>query len=205
VVGEMSPGRQPLDELAGALTQVATQPVPGLEGLVASGSRGFLEAVDLVLPGDAELVLVVDQFEEVFTLCQDPAERELFLESLRVATVDPDRRSWVIVTLRADFYDRPLVYPRFGELLARRTEAVPPMTGDEIELAIREPAEAVGVDPEPGLIAAMIADVAHQPGALPSLQFTLTELFERQDEDGSLTVATYRAIGGVAGALSSRA
>jgi len=140
----------------------------------------------------------------VFTLTTDERERELFLESLRVATADPDSRLRVIATLRADFYDRPLVYPRFGELLAARTEAVPPLTPDELEQAIRGPAEQVGVRPERGLVAEMIADVAHQPGALPLLQFALTELFERQD-DGRLTLSAYQVLGGVAGALSTRA
>jgi WD40 repeat protein len=110
----------------------------------------------------------------------------------------------VIVTLRADFYDRPLLYPRFGELLAERTEAVPPLTPDELEQAIRGPAEGAGVRPEPGLVAEMIADVAHQPGALPLLQYALRELFERRDDE-RLTLAAYRQIGGIAGALSARA
>ena len=110
----------------------------------------------------------------------------------------------MVATLRADFYDRPLAYPRFGELLAARTEAVPPLTPDELEQAIREPAERVGIRPEPGLVAEMIANVAHEPGALPLLQYALTELFERRDED-RLTLSAYRDIGGVAGALSTRA
>lgn len=121
-----------------------------------------------------------------------------------MAAADPESRLRVIVTLRADFYDRPLLYPRFGELLAERTEAVPPLTPDELEQAIRGPAEGVGVRPESGLVAEMIADVAHQPGALPLLQYALTELFERRDEE-RLTLAAYRDIGGIAGALSARA
>ncbi|HET7929544.1 MAG TPA: WD40 repeat domain-containing protein, partial [Actinomycetota bacterium] len=158
----------------------------------------------LVAPGEAEVVVVVDQFEEAFTLTTDERERELFLESLRVAAADPESRLRVIVTLRADFYDRPLVYPRFGELLAEGTEAVPPLTPDELERAIRGPAQRIGVRPEPGLVAEMIADVAHQPGALPLLQYALTELFEHRDDD-RLTLAAYREIGGIAGALSARA
>ncbi len=150
------------------------------------------------------VVLVVDQFEEVFTLTTDEPERELFLQALRVAVADPESRLRVIVTLRADFYDRPLIYPRFGELLAERTEAVPPLTPDELEQAIRGPVERVGVLPEPGLVAEMIADVAHQPGALPLLQYALTELFERRDED-RLTLTAYRELGGITGALSARA
>jgi WD40 repeat protein len=203
-VAEMFPGEHPIDELEAALLRIAVHPVPRLRERLDSGSRGLLEAVDLVAPGEAEVVVVVDQFEEAFTLTRDERERELFLESLRVAAADPESRLRVIVTLRADFYDRPLVYPRFGELLAEGTEAVPPLTPDELERAIRGPAERIGVRPEPGLVAEMIADVAHQPGALPLLQYALTELFDHRDED-RLTLAAYREIGGIAGALSARA
>ena len=203
-IAEMLPGAHPIDELEAALLRIAVRPVPRLHDRLESGSRGLLEAVDLVAPGQAEVVLVVDQFEEVFTLTTEERERELFLEALRVATADPESRLRVIVTLRADFYDRPLIYPRFGELLAERTEAVPPLTPDELEQAIRGPVERVGVQPEPGLVAEMIADVAHQPGALPLLQYALTELFERRDVD-RLTLTAYQQLGGIAGALSARA
>src|SRR5215217_5306502 len=203
-IAEMFPGERPIDELEAALLRIAVHPVPRLRERLDSGSRGLLEVLDLVAPGEAEVVLVVDQFEEAFTLTTDERERELFLESLRVAVADPESRLRVIVTLRADFYDRPLIYPRFGELLAERTEAVPPLTPDELEQAIRGPAERIGVRPERGLVAEMIADVAHQPGALPLLQYALTELFERRDDD-RLPLAAYGEIGGIAGALSARA
>jgi WD40 repeat protein/DNA-binding SARP family transcriptional activator/class 3 adenylate cyclase len=203
-IAEMFPGAHPIEELEAALLRIAVRPAPRLQDRLDSGSRGLLEAADLVAPGEAEVVLVVDQFEEAFTLTADERERELFLESLRVAAADPESRLRVIVTLRADFYDRPLLYPRFGELLAERTEAVPPLTPDELEQAIRGPAEGVGVRPEPGLVAEIIADVAHQPGALPLLQYALTELFERRHDD-RVTLAAYREIGGIAGALSARA
>lgn len=203
-VAEMLPGTHPIDELEAALLRVAVRPVSRLHDRLDAGSRGLLEAAALVAPPGAEVVLVVDQFEEAFTQTVDDWERELFLESLRVAAADPESRVRVIITLRADFYDRPLIYPRFGELLSERTEAVPPLTPDELEQAIRGPAERIGVRPEPGLVAEIIAEVAHQPGALPLLQYALTELFERRDDD-RLTLAAYREIGGIAGALSARA
>jgi WD40 repeat protein/DNA-binding SARP family transcriptional activator len=203
-VTEMCPGAHPIDELEAALLRIAVRPVARLRETLGSGSRGLLEAAELLVPRDSEIVLVVDQFEEVFTFCPDASEREGFLESLRVATVDPDTRLRVVVTLRADFYDRPLTYPRFGELLATMNEAVPPLTPDELEQAIRKPAERVGVSPETGLMAEMIAEVAHQPGPLPLVQYALTELFERRDED-RLTLAALQDVGGVAGALSARA
>ena len=115
-VVEMQPGPHPIAELEAALVRLAVRPVSRLHDLLDAGSRGLLDAVDLVLPAGAEAVLIVDQLEETFTLARDPAERALFMEALRVAVVDPASRLRVIVTLRADFYDRPLTYPRFGEL-----------------------------------------------------------------------------------------
>jgi WD40 repeat protein len=193
-----------MEELEAALLRIAVRPATRLQGILDASTRGLLQAVDVIARTDVEVVLVVDQFEEAFTLTTDERERALFLESLRVATAEPDSRVRVIVTFRADFYDRPLVYPRFGELLAARTEAVPPLTPDELEEAIRGPAERIGVRPEPGLVADMIADVFHQPGALPLLQYALTELFDRR-KDGTLTLSAYHDIGGVGGALSSAA
>ncbi|HEX5938601.1 MAG TPA: BTAD domain-containing putative transcriptional regulator [Actinomycetota bacterium] len=203
-VAEMFPGAHPIDELEAALLRIAVGPASRLADRLEGGSRGLLDAVDAAVPGDAEVVLLIDQFEEVFTMTLEEREREQFLESLRIAAVDPDSRLRIIVTLRADFFDRPLAYPRFGELLGSRTEVVPPLTPDEVEQAVRLPSEEVGVPAEPGLVAEMIADAASKPGALPLLQYALTELFERRDE-GRLTLDAYREIDGVAGALSGRA
>ncbi|MGH2642188.1 MAG: BTAD domain-containing putative transcriptional regulator [Actinomycetota bacterium] len=204
VVIELFPRIHPFEELEEAILRVAARPIARLRDRLESGSRGFLETMREALPSDTRVVVVVDQFEELFTLTTDEQERELFLESLRVAAVDAGSTLTVIVTLRADFFDRPLGYQRFGELLGMRTESVPPLTPDELEQAIRGPAERVGVRARPGLTAEMVADVASQPGALPLLQYALTELFERRDGD-ALGVEAYLALGGVAGALSTRA
>jgi WD40 repeat protein/DNA-binding SARP family transcriptional activator len=204
LVADLFPGRHPLDELESAIVRVAARPPTRLGDLLRDGPRGLLEATDHIVPADMELVLVVDQFEELFTLTTDERERELTLEALRVAALDPSSRLRVIVTLRADHYDRPLTYPRFGELLATRNETIPPLTADELEQAIRKPAERQDTLLEPGLVAEMIADVTHQPGGLPLLQYALTELFERRDGD-RLTLSAYREMGGVTGALTARA
>ncbi|HEX6400536.1 MAG TPA: BTAD domain-containing putative transcriptional regulator, partial [Actinomycetota bacterium] len=204
LVSELFPGTHPFDELEVALLRLSARPIPRLRDRLEEGSRGLLEVVGDAFPEESEVVVVVDQFEEVFTLTRDVREREAFLEALRVASADPASRIRVIVTLRADFFDRPLATPRFGELLGRRTETVTPLTPDELEQAIRGPAERVGVPPEPGLVAEIVADVVHQPGALPLLQYALTELFERR-EDERLRLEPYVAMGGVAGAVSARA
>ena len=146
---------------------------------------------------------MLDQFEEVFTLTEAEAERSLLLESLRVAVADPASRVRVIATLRGDFYDRPLNYQRFGELLGANTEVVTPLAPDELERAIVGPAEPLGLRVDPALVAQVASDVAEQPER-STCQYALTELFERRD-DGRLTLAAYRDIGGVAGALAARA
>jgi DNA-binding SARP family transcriptional activator/WD40 repeat protein len=203
-VTEMIPGPHPLEELEAALLRVAAQPPAGLLQLLESGARGFLQAVELTIPDDSQLLLVVDQFEELFTLTEEESERALLLESLRVAAADPSSRVRVVATLRADFYDRPLNYPRFGELLGASTEVVTPLAPDELERAIVRPAGSVGLRVEPSLVAQVASDVAAQPGALPLVQYALTELFDRRDE-GLLTLAAYHDIGGVGGALAARA
>jgi DNA-binding SARP family transcriptional activator/WD40 repeat protein len=201
---EMQPGAHPFEEAEAALLRVAVRPSPGLLGLLESGPRGLLGAVERVIPSGSELLLVIDQFEEAFTLTEGETERSLLLESVRVATAEPASPLRVVITLRADYYDRPLNYPRFGEALGACTEVVTPLAPDELERAIVRPAEATGLRVEPTLIAQITADVVEQPGALPHVQYALTELFDRR-ADGWMTLDGYRDIGGVAGALSARA
>jgi WD40 repeat protein len=109
-----------------------------------------------------------------------------------------------VLTLRADFYDRPLMYPRFGKLVEEHTAVVLPLTPEELQQAIRRPAERVGAVLEKGLVEAISTDVEDQPGSLPLLQYALTELFERR-EGRMLTNQAYQQIGGVLGALGRRA
>ncbi len=150
------------------------------------------------------VLLLIDQFEELFTLVADPSDRDLFLESLLTALSELRGQLKVLVTLRADFYDRPLQYPALGELLRKQTELVLPMSPAELEEAICCPAAGVGIMVEPQLVATIIADVQEQPGTLPLLQYALTELFERR-QGSVMTLAVYEEIGGVTGALSRRA
>jgi DNA-binding SARP family transcriptional activator/WD40 repeat protein len=204
LVTEMHPGHHPLEELDAALMRVAVHPPAGLLGRLESGPRGLVDVADAIVPGGTELLLIVDQFEEAFTLTETEDDRALFLESLRVATADPASRVRVIVTLRADFYDRPLRYPRVGQLLGSSTEVLSPLTPEELERAIVRPAEHAGLTVDSALVPRIAADVAAQPGALPLVQYALTELYDRR-HDGRLTLEAYREIGGVGGALAASA
>jgi WD40 repeat protein/DNA-binding SARP family transcriptional activator len=203
-VTDMHPGRHPFEELDAALMRVAVRPPAGLLARLESGPRGLLDVADAIVPEDTELLLLVDQFEEAFTLTESEDDRSLFLESLRVAAADPASRVHVIATLRADFYDRPLRYPRMGQLLGSTTEVLSPLTPEELERAIVRPAELSGLTVDRALVPQIATDVAEQPGALPLVQYALTELYDRR-KDGRLTLEAYREIGGVGGALAASA
>jgi serine/threonine protein kinase/DNA-binding SARP family transcriptional activator/uncharacterized protein with WD repeat len=200
------PGAHPMEEMEAALLRVAVNPPESLLGQLNEDERGLLRAVRRILPSDEtiELVLVIDQFEEVFTLVPEEERRARFLDSLINALEDPRTRLRVVITLRADFTGRPLQYLDFGELFRQGTEFVLPMTSEELEQAIAGPAKHAGLILEPGLSDRIIWEVRDQPGTLPLLQHALTELFERR-EGRRLTLAAYHASGGVLGALGQRA
>jgi WD40 repeat protein/class 3 adenylate cyclase len=205
IVAEMFPGAYPLEELEAALLRVGDSAPANLLEQLARDERGLLRAVkQLAVDDEFELVLVVDQLEEAFTLVEDEDRRTHFLALLERAVTDPHARLRVVVTLRADFYDRPLLYSGFAELLRDYVEALVPLRAEEFERAIAGPAERVGAKFEPGLLSELVTDVSDEPGALPLLQYALTELYERR-EGSTLTSDAYRAIGGVSGALAGRA
>ena len=205
-VAQMVPGNEPFAELEGALLRVAAQsPSPDLVDQIERDQDGLIRAAGWVLPDDgSELLLVIDQFEELFTLVDDDDRRVRFLASVVAAATNPRSRVRFVINIRADFYDRPLLYRTLAELVRARTEVVVPLTTEELERAVAGPAERVGVSVAPGLVAQLVADVADQPGALPLLQFALTELFDRR-QGSTLSPEIYREIGGVSGALARRA
>ncbi len=203
-VATMMPGPHPFDELENALLRLAPASVTSLLAQLAADERGLVRAAKRILPDDdTNLVLVIDQLEELFTLAHAD-ERTAFCDALVAAAADPRSRVRTVTTLRADFYDRPLAIPGLGELVRDHTLALTPLDADELEQAITGPADRVGVPVEPTLIAALVADATANPASLPLLQYTLTELYDRRD-GGSLTLAAYRELGGLAGSVSGRA
>ncbi|HEY5873497.1 MAG TPA: protein kinase, partial [Gaiellaceae bacterium] len=182
----LRPGERPLDELRRVLVSGAKDPLA--------------EALD-ALPGNARLLLAVDQFEELFTACRSDAERVAFADTLVRAAADPEGRAVVVVALRADFYGRFAAYPGLAELLGGNQVLVGPMQASELRRAVELPAARVGLSVEPELADALVDDVEGAPGSLPLLSTALLELWQKR-EDNALTLAAYRKSGGVHGAVA---
>ena len=202
-VAEMHPGSRPFEELAVALASVAASSAAGWADDVRAGAS-LTGVVAALLPDPAaHLLLVIDQFEELFTLA-DASERDSFLAMIAEAATHPEGRIRWVVTLRADFYDQPLAHRGIAELVSAGTVAVRPLQPEELARAIAAPAESAGVPVEAALTAALVAHVSDQPASLPLLQYALTELFEMRT-DGVLCFAAYERMGGVTAALARRA
>ncbi|MDJ0923454.1 MAG: extracellular solute-binding protein [Acidimicrobiia bacterium] len=195
----MYPGQYPFDALAAALRRISAGEHASVDLTVLSAA-----AAAILRDDSAELLLVVDQFEELFTLVEDEATRSAFLHMLAETVADERNRVRVVITLRADFYDRPLQYAGFGELVRSQMVTVMPLSAAEMLRAISEPARTIGVGLEPGLAERIAGDVAGQPGMLPLVQYAMTEAFERRDGH-LIPAAAYDASGGVSAALATRA
>jgi WD40 repeat protein/DNA-binding SARP family transcriptional activator len=204
LVTDMFPGSYPYEELAAALLRVAVERPDDLVEELARDELGMCRVVKRILPPDSELLIVVDQFEELFTQAADEKTRRRFLAGLTALAGDAHSPARVLVTLRADFLDHPLRDPEFGELLRAGMVVVAAPSEDELAEAIEQPARRVGIRFEPGLVSQIVSDVRDQPGALPLLQHALTELFANRTGD-VLTLEGYLATGGVVGALGRRA
>ncbi|MER7478875.1 hypothetical protein ABTX60_14655 [Streptomyces sp. NPDC126510] len=163
----------------------------------------------------ARPVLIVDQFEETFTLCPDEADRRTFIEVLHAACspAGPGRPAPAVVVLgiRADFYDRCLRYPELADALQHRHMVLGPLTTAELREAVNGPAKAVGLELEPGLAELIVREVsadgpggAHDAGVLPLLSHALLATWQRR-KAGRLTLAGYRAAGGIQGAVAATA
>ena len=205
-----------LPKLAGpvAVFEPTRAPADDLKALVA-----------VLLPDDGPAgerpVLIVDQFEAVFTLCPDEAQRREFI----TAVCDLARSALVILALRADFYDQAIRFPRLAAALQERQIVLGPMTVAQVRRAITEPAKVAKVDVEDGLVELLLADLAppeassgdsgaddgngrqasaHEQGALPLLSHAMLATWENS-RGGTLTVAHYVASGGIEDALTRTA
>jgi WD40 repeat protein/cellulose biosynthesis protein BcsQ len=195
VVRTMRPGDSPTRELAQVLDVDVAEPAAGMQVALSRVADG------------ASLLLIIDQFEEIFSLAS-PAVRVEFMSALQVLRADP--RSVLLGVVRADhlaaFLDSP-----FGVDLDRRSAQISlaPMPREALREVIIEPARTRGVDFELDLVERLLADGALEPGSLPFLQATLRQLWEGRCSS-RITLADYEHLGGagrglIAAAISSQA
>jgi hypothetical protein len=154
------------------------------------------------------ILLIADQFEEVFTLVSDEVVQHRFIDVLLAGFPDTTSSGssdiCLILTMRGDFYGQALHYRPFADALQDHVENLGPMSRDELQAAIINPAKNAKVSFEPGLVETLLDNVENKPGSLPLLQFTLREMWGHLD-NRRMTRASYDAIGGVEGALSTSA
>ncbi len=210
------PGEQPFHALAAALLPLLEPPSTEADRLIEARklAAAWLERDHTLLRtvGRVEenhpqepLLLVIDQFEELYTLCPEPERRQRFLDLVlaagRAGQNRPASPLVLLVTLRADFMGQALAYRPFADALQAGSLLLGPMHRDELRAAVARPAQKQGAAFEPGLVDRILDDVGEEPGNLPLLEFALTLLWEETD-DGWLTHETYEALGRVEGALA---
>ena len=158
----------------------------------------------------AHAILIVDQFEELFTLCRNEAEQTAFVDNLMSAAYREDGAGMVGIALRADFYAHCAQFNLLRQAISQRQEYIAPMANEELRRAIEEPAQRGHWELEPGLVDMLLhdvgADVGHtpEPGALPLLSHALLVTWQRR-RGRTMTLSGYSASGGVRGAIAETA
>ncbi|MET0234125.1 MAG: helix-turn-helix domain-containing protein [Kibdelosporangium sp.] len=202
-----SPGPHPVEECAIQLARL-TGTAPGqLHTDLRADRQNLHRAARVALagqPDDAELLIVVDQFEETFTLCRDEPERNWFIDILLAAVSSPNSRCRVVLGVRADFYAHCTRHPELVAALADAQVAVGPMTTDELRRAIVQPAVRAECTVEGALLAELVAQAAGNAGVLPLLSHALLETWRRR-KGNTLTLAAFQTAGGIDGALAHTA
>lgn len=213
-VATLVPGDRPLRALAAAFLPLLEpemterkrlKEIGALARDFAEGSVSLRDVATRALekqPGTDHLLLVVDQWEELYTLTQEAAARRRFVDELLEATAG--RLLTLVLTLRGDFYGRVLEDRALADRLQGAVVNLGPMEREELRQAIESPAQQVGLAFEPGLVHRILDDVGKEPGNLPLLEFVLTSLWE-QRQRGMLLHEAYEAMGEVQGAMAHRA
>lgn len=205
----ITPTVHPLESLAASLTrdsESVTATTTLMEDLTRDARSLHLAARKALSRSPANrLLVVVDQFEELFTLTQDEAERKAFVDNL-IAASDPKTSgpTIVIITMRADFYEHCAQYANLREALSHQQEYIGPMSQAELRRAIEEPARRGDWEFEEGLVDLLLREVGDQPGALPLLSHALLETWKRR-RGRKMTFRGYEESGGVRGAIARTA
>lgn len=207
----MVPGSDPLANLAHAITPNENDAV--LDATVTAkfifAADGCREETDYLVKlfdetGETPYVLVIDQFEELFTLCTDETLRHAFIENLLSLIQSPGTPHRVILTMRTDFESFVARLPNFQSHFEEAIVRVTPLNASELRAVIERPAAMVGLKFEEGVVDALVQDVLGEPAALPLLQFTLLKLWERRERN-RITWDSYKELGGGRLALSRSA
>jgi WD40 repeat protein/transcriptional regulator with XRE-family HTH domain/energy-coupling factor transporter ATP-binding protein EcfA2 len=200
-----TPGAEPLTALASQLAPgSAVAAVQRMVDRLARDPRTLHVAMSPGRDAQPRVLLVIDQFEEIFSQCDDERDRAQFVANLLYASAVPDGRTQVVVTMRADFYARCAVYPELAARIAANQHLLGSLDTAGLRQAIEGPARRVGLTLESGLVDTILDEVAGEPGALPLLEHALLELWGRR-QGSVLTWTGYRASGGVQTALAQRA
>ncbi|MEU1338352.1 hypothetical protein [Streptomyces sp. NPDC005827] len=191
--------------LVPALRQAPPAARPAAVRILTPGARPAGRHAPALTPaaGEGETWVLVDQFEEVFTLCHDSDERVRFVEHLLTA-LDEDSRLRVVIAVRADFYGRCGEHHGLARALQSANLLVTPMNREELREAIVGPATAHGLVLERALSARIIDEVADEPGSLPLMSHALLETWRRR-RGKTLTLKAYEAAGGIHGAIAATA
>ncbi len=206
----MLPGEHPLDNLAQSFLDPAHSDVEKktqialVKSLLTQGIEGLTKLVQAA-PTE-RVILVIDQFEEVFTLCQDLKEREQFFKFILGALKQNDQKLCLILTMKADFLVKCLEreYNGLGQKIQDNLVTVTPMNQKQLRDAITKPAAKARLMVEDELVEQILIDIKSLSGSLPLLEYTLTELWQ-QKTSNCLEFKTYNQLGGISGALNQRA
>lgn len=206
-----TPSEHPLEELAVALTNMAPKgsamdPPEQIVQRLKAGPEAlhFIVRELLKVLRSDRLVLIIDQFEEFFTLVKDEDETAKFLENLFDGLERSDSKISVVVTLRSDFIGRATQWPDLNNYLVEHMIQVGPMERDALRRAIEEPARLAVLRFEEGLVERILDHVGNAAGELPLMEHALLELWQRR-QGRLLTNQAYREIDGIEGALAKRA
>ena len=215
----LKPGREPLKQLATQLQDIfapeAAQDAQALvQRMFADDLTLYKETLTIsAKQGNRQCFLwIIDQFEELFSLCKRIDERARFIGNLLSAATHPDGQNIVVLALRSDFYPKCADYRELPEstarllceLVAESQYLVTPLSTESMREAIEKPARRVGLILEEGLTEKILDDMRNQAGALPLLSYTLLELYGRR-KGRVLTYQSYREAGGVQNSIAQRA
>ncbi|MFJ7212969.1 NACHT and WD repeat domain-containing protein [Amycolatopsis sp. NPDC098790] len=202
-----TPGARPLEKCAARLAALTGDTAARVHQDLTEDPSTLHRLVDRALAGrgaDAELVLVVDQFEEVFTPGKDDTEHAGFLDALVAAAGTRNSRCRVVAGVRSDFYAHCTAHPGLVEAMRDAQVVVGPMSAEELTEAVTRPAALAGYQVESALLATLVAQAGNRAGMLPLLSHALFETWRRR-RGFVLGLAGFEAAGGIDGALAQTA